>query len=253
MIVKSVFRFLVFVVVTAMLVMASHWYYFVGADTSRDAEDVNYMIQLGLMKGHLLVGKELLDGGYRQQAEVHLGQPVAEIYADLEGEFAERNVLGFKTTLEDLQALVRTGASGENVESEFEMAMKKIDRAIAVLPFGQRLRPQFLLQVVNGLLKAAEVEYKAAIANGKIVAAIDYQASRGFVTYAETLYNWLPEQMATTYPDIHGTIIASIRELKTAWPSAIAPGRPTMTPERVSQLIKTIRESSQKVVTQISS
>ena len=40
------------------------------------AKDVDYMAKLGLMKGHLIVAKELLDQQQPKQAEPHIGHPV---------------------------------------------------------------------------------------------------------------------------------------------------------------------------------
>jgi hypothetical protein len=37
-----------------------------------EAKDVDYMSKLGLMKGHLLVAKELLDQNQPKQAEPHM-------------------------------------------------------------------------------------------------------------------------------------------------------------------------------------
>jgi len=38
------------------------------------------------MKGHLIVAKELMAQGNYKQAEPHIGHPVEELYADVEGE-----------------------------------------------------------------------------------------------------------------------------------------------------------------------
>jgi len=75
-----------------------------------EAKDVDYMTKLGLMKGHLIVAKELLDQGKPDQAEPHIGHPVEEIYADVEDQLNERKIPEFKTTLIKLQDLVKAGA-----------------------------------------------------------------------------------------------------------------------------------------------
>ena len=61
------------------------------------AKDVDYMVKLGLMKGHLYVAKELLDQNQPKQAEPHIGHPVEEIYVDLEEQLNERKAKEFKT------------------------------------------------------------------------------------------------------------------------------------------------------------
>lgn len=212
------------------------------------ARDVDYMTKLGLMKGHLLVAKELLDQQKPQQAEPHIGHPVEEIYVDVEEQLTERNVKEFKTTLIGLQDLVKSKPKDASVKSNFEASTQSVDTAIAALSDQQRSEPEFVLQVINELLDASNSEYGAAIANGKVAAPIEYQDSRGFVNYANTLYEGISSQMAKEYPEAHKAIEASMSELTKAWPSAIPPATALKTPEQVDQLIKTIEQNSQKVV-----
>jgi len=214
-----------------------------------EAKDVDYMTKLGLMKGHLLVAKELLDQGKPDQAEPHIGHPVEEIYADVEDQLNERKVPEFKTTLIKLQDLIKAGAKDPaQVNAEFNTSMQAVDGSIAALPEAQRQDPKFVLQVINGLLDTANSEYGAAVANGKISAVIEYQDSRGFVMYAETLYQNIAAQVAKTNPEIDKAIVANMTELKANWPTAIAPPAPVKTTEQVALLIKAIENDSQKVL-----
>ncbi len=214
-----------------------------------EPKDVDYMTKLGLMKGHLLVAKELLDAGKVDQAEPHIGHPVEEIYADVEDQLNERKVPEFKTTLIKLQDLIKAGAKDPaQVNAEFNTSMQAVDGAIAALPEAQRQDPKFVLQVINGLLDTANSEYGAAVANGKISAVIEYQDSRGFVMYAETLYQNIAAQVAKTNPDIDKAIVANMTELKANWPTAIAPPAPVKTTEQVALLVKAIENDSQKIL-----
>lgn len=213
-----------------------------------EAKDVDYMAKLGLMKGHLLVAKELLDQQQPKQAEPHIGHPVEEIYVDVEEQLNERNVKEFKTTLIGLQDLVKSQPKSAKVNNDFTTSMQAVDGAIAALPETQRNSPEFVVKVINELLDAANSEYGAAIANGKIAAAIEYQDSRGFVTYANQLLQSVSSQMAKAYPEEHKAIETNIQELSTAWTGAIPPAQPVKTPAQVSQLVKTIEQNSQKVL-----
>lgn len=213
-----------------------------------EAKDVDYMSKLGLMKGHLLVAKELLDAQLPKQAEPHIGHPVEEIYVDVEDQLNERKVPEFKKTLISLQDLVKSNSKNAKVATNFEQSMQSVDQAIQVLPEQERQSPQFVLQVVNELLDAANSEYGAAIANGKIAAVIEYQDSRGFVNYADTLLGQISDPLKKSNPEAQKAIADSMTQLKTAWPSAQAPTKPVMTPDLVSQLIKTIEQNAQKVL-----
>ncbi|NMF63384.1 ComEA family DNA-binding protein [Brasilonema octagenarum] len=213
-----------------------------------EPKDVDYMTKLGLMKGHLLVAKELLDQNQPKKAEPHIGHPVEEIYVDVEDQLNERKVKEFKTSLVSLQDFVKSNPKSPKIKTDFTFSMQAVDGAVNALPADQRSQPRFVLQVINGLLDAANSEYTAAIANGKISAEIEYQDSRGFVNYADDLYKGISSKVAKDYPQESKGIEASIAELIKVWPSAIAPAKPVKTPEDVTKLVKTIEENSQKII-----
>ncbi len=213
------------------------------------AKDVNYLIKLGLMKGHLLVAKELLDQNLPKQAQPHIGHPVEEIYIDIEEQLNERKVKEFKSNLVSLVDLLKSKPNAPSIKSNFTTAMTSVDGAIAALPTEQRSQPDFVLQVMNGLLDAANSEYGAAIANGKITAPIEYQDSRGFVTYSNELYKGISSQVAQANPEVHKAIDTSLAELSKTWPSVVPPAQAVKIPSDVTQLVKTIEQNSQKLLT----
>ncbi|NJL79686.1 MAG: hypothetical protein HC836_30615 [Richelia sp. RM2_1_2] len=217
--------------------------------TNQNGEaDVDYMSKMALMKGHLLVAKELLDKNEPKQAEPHIGHPVEEIYGDVEDQLKQRDVKEFKTTLGGLHDLVKSKPKDAKVSTSFVSSMEAVDGAIAAIPEEQRNKPEFVLAVINRVLDTANEEYSAAIANGKIVEDIEYQDSRGFVVYAQDLYNGISSQMKTAHPEEDKAITSSMSELSKAWPSVIPPSASAKTPEEVTTLVKTIEENSQKVI-----
>lgn len=214
-----------------------------------EARDVDYMTKLGLMKGHMIVAKELLELRKPDQAEPHIGHPVEEIYTDVEDQLVERKVPEFKDGLIALQDSVKAGAKDVNkVNTEFKGSMASIQTAIAALPEVQRQSPSFVLQVINGLLDTANAEYGAAIADGKISQIIEYQDSRGFVIYAQDLYKAIAPQMEKEHPEAHKAIVATMSDLAKAWPSSIPPAAPIKSTDEVSRLVKTVEQSTQSVV-----
>lgn len=213
-----------------------------------EAKDVDYITKLGLMKGHLLVAKELLDQNQPQKADPHIGHPVEEIYTDVEEQLNERKVKEFKSSLISLQDFVKSNPKNAKVKTDFASSMQAVDGAIAALPSYQLSKPQFALQVVNGLLDAANSEYGAAVANGKISAEIEYQDSRGFVIHANDIYKGISSQMAKQHPEAHKAIVASMAELTKIWPTVTPPATLVKTPADTSKLVKTIEQNSQKVI-----
>jgi hypothetical protein len=213
----------------------------------REAKDIDYMVKLGLMKGHLFVAKELLDQQKAKDAEPHIGHPVEEIYVDIKDQLPERKVKPFDKELIALQDLVKSGSKDNNkIQSEFKQSMQAVDTAIAALPESQRKSPAFVLQVINGLLDTASSEYQASIAKGKITQAIEYQDSRGFVYYADTLYQTIASDMTENNANAHKIISDNIKQLKTVFPNVIPPAAPLKSPEEVIKSIQAIHEQSQK-------
>jgi Helix-hairpin-helix motif len=213
-------------------------------------KDADYMIKLGLMKGHLFVAKELLDLKKPKDAEPHIGHPVEEIYTDVADQLNERKVKEFKTTLIALEDLVKAGAKDmPKVTTNLTASQKSIDLAIEALPAAQRKDPKFVLQVINGLLDTANSEYGASITDGKIKAAIEYQDSRGFIVYANMLYKEIAAGMEKDQPAAHKIIVDNMKQLATAWPAAMPPAAPVKTVAEVGQLVKTIELNTQKVIT----
>lgn len=212
-----------------------------------ETQDLDYMTKLGLMKGHMVVGKELLDLNEPEQAEPHIGHPVEEIYADIEEQLEKRNVKEFKTGLDDLHNLVKAKPNDPEIATNFASSMKAIDDAIAAVPEDKRNSPAFILQTINGLLDTANSEYGAAIAKNKIVEDIEYQDSRGFVLYAQDLYARISGQMAKEYPQADKEIKTVMTDLIKAWPAPIAPEQPVKSPDEVAKLVQNIQEKAQIV------
>lgn len=209
--------------------------------------DVSYMVSLGLMKGHMIVGKELLDEGNYKEAEPHIGHPVEELYGDIESELPNRNVKDFKRTLNQLHDLVKSVPGDPQIAAQYKMAIGDIDTAIAALPSDQLTSPKFVLEVINGLLAVAAEEYEASIADAKFVELVEYQDSRGFVLYSIEQYQTISDQVAAQYPEVDQTIKSTLEDLIKAWPSVNLPDSPIMTPAEVSGLIETIYEESEKL------
>ncbi len=213
-----------------------------------EARDVDYMTKLGLMKGHLLVAKELIDLKKIDQAEPHIGHPVEEIYADVEEQLNERKVKEFKTPLISLHEQVKAGGKdAAKLSTNFAASMKSVEDAITGLPATQRTSPSFALQVIAGLLDSANSEYTAAIANNKIAQAVEYQDSRGFVLYSQELYKAIEPQLAKSNAAAATSIGKSLADLAKAWPGAIPPTAPVLPTTEVTKLVKSIESESAKI------
>lgn len=212
-----------------------------GATSNPDAD---YMTTLALMKGHLMVAEELIAAGSYEEAEPHIGHPVEELYGGVESELAERNVTPFKDQLNELLDLTKSAPESPQVKTEFDESMAAIDGAIAALPADQRQSPDFVLEVISHVLKTAAEEYEAAVVDGKIVEAVEYQDSRGFVVYADQLYQTIAQEMEQTRAEDHAAIAKSLQELKTVWPTVTPPETPVKPPADVHILVLQVEQRS---------
>lgn len=219
------------------------------SELSQDEQDIQFMTALGLMQGHLLVAKELLDQGTPDQAEPHLGHPVNELYSEVETQLAKRNTPDFKEDLIQLYDIARYSPADIKVAETYKLSLQKINQAIKTLPTEKRQSPDFMLKVINEMLEVADIEYRAGIANGEIVEAIEYQDSRGFVITAQTFYQTIADQVSQTDPGAHSVISTSLTELQKAWPSVNGPSPIVMTPDKVSEYVSMIQSSSEAVYT----
>lgn len=214
-----------------------------------EAKDVNYLVNLGLMKGHMIVAKELLDRGKVAEAEPHIGHPVEEIYLDIEEELDARGVPQFKDTLNGLHDLVKYKPSDPAISQEYGASIVAIDNAIAALPEEQRRSPAFVLKAINGILDTANAEYGASISDGKFVEDIEYQDSRGFVLYVkDILYPSIEDKLAEENPQADRKIKSALAKLIVAWPGPIAPEAPVVSASKVDAGVQEIRETSKEAI-----
>ena len=198
------------------------------------------MTVLGLMQGHLMAAEELIAAGNYEQAEPHIGHPVEELYSDIETVLPEKGVEDFKPTLNQLHDLIKSAPEAPEVQTLLDESTAQIEEAIAAIPEAQLNSPEFILSSMVEMLKNAATEYEAAIANNQFAEIIEYQDSRGFVYYADELYQTVAEQKSQADPEGHQIISDTLAELKTAWPSIEPPATPVKEPSEIYSLVSQI-------------
>jgi hypothetical protein len=201
------------------------------------------MTVLGLMKGHLNAAQELIAAKNYEEAEPHIGHPVEELYADIETVLPQKGVKDFKPTLNQLHDLILSAPESPEVQTLLDESQASVDGAIAVIPKEQINSPEFVLDVMVEMLKNAAAEYEAAIANNQFVEIVEYQDSKGFVYYADELYQTVAAQKSQADPKGHQTITDSLAKLKTAWPSIEPPKTPIKQPGEIQALVSQIEFS----------
>ena len=179
-------------------------------------DDVEYLTQLGLLRGHLTVGLELYRRSLPKMAETHMKHPDAELYADLVPAFKSRGCRAFAGELTDLARVVSERSSLEDVASKYELLGAAIHRCELM---AQNENPEVVAQVTMNLLRDALSEYEIGVADGAIENVHEFQDAWGFTQVAE---NYARSNAFQT--DAENRLIAQriqrlVGSLESLWPS----------------------------------
>lgn len=184
---------------------------------------------IALMRGHILVGTELVDADRWDDALPHFLHPTEELYGAMERYIKLHNVTPFDRQLKALAQAVKAKnkpaflQASKLVDARLTNALTVFRRFMTVQPFSS-----YTMRTVAETLKIAKSEYAQAIEDGRIAKPVEYQDSRGFVWYAEKLLAAQATEFAKIDAARLGEIQRLLTELKTAWPTAIPPDRPVV-------------------------
>lgn len=146
------------------------------ADLATD--NIAYIAQLMVMRGHLQAGAALYEAGDQAMAATHMKHPQDELYADLVPAFEARGFEGFADALDALAAAVKSGASSAEVAAKLDAARAGIDEGVARVQAG----PRETLLAMAEVLRTAADEFDEGVDNGIVVNAHEYQDAYGFMT-----------------------------------------------------------------------
>ena len=150
-----------------------------GADLTTD--DVGYLTQLGLIRGHLAVAHALYRSELPLLSATHMKHPQEEIYASVVPAFNARGCDGFANDLESLTAAVTARAAQEEVAATYEELTANIARCEQSASTDD---PAVVAKVIENLLRTAGVEYRIGVIDGVIDNLHEYQDAWGFTQVA---------------------------------------------------------------------
>ena len=154
------------------------------ADAART--DADFGLRLGLIEGHLMVGRELLAAGQTQNALPHFGHPVRELYSDMLPVIASRGGEQFDRDLIALEGLAAQGNTPA-FAAAFDAALAKVHAARALIPAETWSSDAYILGIAADTVSTASQEYRNAIVAGKIDSLVEYHDARGFLFYLSDL------------------------------------------------------------------
>lgn len=192
-----------------------------------------------LVRGHLLVGDELIKDGRWADALPHFLHPVEELYDKLSPQLKPMKLKPF---LAQLKALAQTVKAKNS--AAYEAALKALDSRLDAVDVATKSAKSdwmpFAVETSLETMRSALGEYGQSIEGGKFAKAVEYQDSRGFVWQADRLFASIASELDAKHPDAAKKARAEIAVLKSAWPAAIPPAAPILEPSQVAATISKI-------------
>jgi hypothetical protein len=188
--------------------------------------ELAFAVRIALLRGHLLVGDELVKQQQWNAALPHFLHPGEELYGDLKDQLADYNVPPFEGALKTLADVVKAKKAGD-----YTKALKAVNDALAAADAGMKAKqqanwPGFVVEAAVETIKTATGEYGQAIVGGRIAKPVEYQDARGFIFQGsgmiESVAGDLQKKDAAALKDVR----TGLAELKKAFPSAMPPKTP---------------------------
>lgn len=209
--------------------------------------DFQFALTLALIRGHLLVGDELVRAGKWDAALPHFLHPTEELYGGIKDKLADYHTPAFDTTLLKLADVVK-----EKNSTAYTNALQSVTAVLDTGEAGVKAKeadwPSFVVATAIMALKAAISEYEEAIVNGQIAKPVEYQDSRGFVWQAERMIGSVDQNLAGKDAAALKSVRAGLAQLKKAWPTASPPRTPVKSAAAVADEVANIQRAAAKLM-----
>lgn len=180
---------------------------------------------IGLIRGHLLVGHELVEAGRWADALPHFLHPTEEVYGQIRSDLKDYNVAPFEVALKALAQTVKA-KNKQAYNSARAPLEERLEAATRSLTAKEASPASFTLETALELMKSAASEYEEAMKDGKIANVIEYQDGRGFVFEASRLLASVSGELAKKNGAATTAVTDALADLKKAWPSVQPPEAP---------------------------
>jgi hypothetical protein len=189
--------------------------------------DLAFGVRIALVRGHLLVGDQLVKQHEWNAALPHFLHPTEEIYPDVKDHLAEYNVPPFDAALVALADVVKAHKGGD----AYARARKQVDGALAAADSGLLAKkgddwPSFVTEAAVEAIKSAAEEYGEGIIGGRIVKPVEYQDARGFIWEADRMIESVAPSLQKKDPAALKEVRTRLADLKKVFPTAVPPRVP---------------------------
>jgi hypothetical protein len=201
---------------------------------------IRFYRDIALMRGHLLVGDQLIAKDLWDEALPHFLHPTEELYGLLEKYIKLHRITPFDRDLQALAQAVKAKRKGA-----YEQRLKVVDqRLTGALDVGKRFMTppvrSYTVRTAIEVLRVAQSEYEASIEDGKFTKPVEYQDSRGFVLESQRMIETIAKELEKIDGDGLAKIRSDFERLKSAWPDVMPPSMPLADASQISALISDI-------------
>jgi len=198
-----------------------------------DDPGVDLMEKLGLLEGHLMIGKMLVDANKVSDGLPHFGHPVRELYDYIKPAIEKRKLRSYDAQLKALEAEVRASGPGGKTGALYSAAIAWVGEVRQSIPAARRSDGKFILETIALLLEDAAEDFGESLENGRIVNTVEYHDAMGFTIYAKALLTAYRPQADAFAKGRIDRVMAEIDGAMAAFPALVPPPRPA---KSVSQM-----------------
>ena len=207
--------------------------------TKVDIEDeLDLFEKLGLMEGHLMIGKALLEARMVNDALPHFGHPVSEIYDYLKPVFKARSHPGFDADLRDLEARAKAAPDAPATATAYDAVLAKIDGLRRTIPASLSGTPGFVVRGIALMMEASADDLAEAIDKGRVANSVEYHDAMGFARYAEKVL----AANRSLLGDKAGGITTELQFTLSAFPSLKPSSQPPHSPADLTAAAGRVKE-----------
>jgi hypothetical protein len=147
------------------------------------AKDTDFLFQIGMLEGHLIVGHELLQAKRPALALPHFGHPLTEIYDNISDELQQHKFPPFNQQLAQLEAAVTAAPDAPETEAKYQAMIATVHKAREITPASLRASLPEMIRICADTMDAASGDFGESLEQGKIAAVVEYHDSRGFLAF----------------------------------------------------------------------
>jgi hypothetical protein len=189
-----------------------------------DVEDnLDLFEKLGLMEGHLMIGKALLDADMHDDAMPHFGHPVRELYDYLKPVFAVRKSPKFERELSELEQRAKDSPKDAATTAAYNDVIAKVNGLRRTIPDELFKSRSFMIRAIALMMQDAADDLGESIDRGRIANTVEYHDAMGFARYADAVIR----ANSAVLGDKAGPIAKEVIVTLAAFPSLQPPPRPT--------------------------